>query len=60
VVELASEQVQIGDTVIVKPGGRIPVDGVVLSGSSFVEQVAITGEAMPVEKARETRYTPGP
>jgi Cd2+/Zn2+-exporting ATPase/Cu+-exporting ATPase len=52
VVELASEQVQIGDTVIVKPGGRIPVDGVVLSGSSFVEQAAITGEAMPVEKAK--------
>jgi heavy metal translocating P-type ATPase len=52
VVELPSEQVQIGDTVIVKPGGRIPVDGVVLSGSSFVEQAAITGEAMPVEKAK--------
>jgi heavy metal translocating P-type ATPase len=51
-VELASEQVQIGDTVIVKPGGRIPVDGFVLSGSSFVEQAAITGEAMPVEKAK--------
>jgi heavy metal translocating P-type ATPase len=52
VVELASEQVQLGDTVIVKPGGRIPVDGFVLSGSSFVEQAAITGEAMPVEKAK--------
>ena len=34
-----------------KPGGRIPVDGVVLRGRSFVEQAAITGEAMPVEKA---------
>jgi heavy metal translocating P-type ATPase len=34
----------------VKPGGRIPVDGVVLGGKSFVEQAAITGEAMPVEK----------
>ena len=52
VVELASEQVEIDDTVIVKPGGRIPVDGVVLGGSSFVEQAAITGEAMPVEKAK--------
>jgi heavy metal translocating P-type ATPase len=52
VVELPSEQVQISDTVIVKPGGRIPVDGVVLSGSSFVEQAAITGESMPVEKAK--------
>jgi heavy metal translocating P-type ATPase len=51
VVEVASEQVQVGDTVIVKPGGHIPVDGVVLAGQSFVEQAAITGEAMPVEKA---------
>jgi heavy metal translocating P-type ATPase len=50
VVEVASDQVQIGDTVIVKPGGRIPVDGSVLGGCSFVEQAAITGEAMPVEK----------
>jgi heavy metal translocating P-type ATPase len=51
VVEVASDQVQVGDTVIVKPGGHIPVDGVVVGGRSFVEQAAITGEAMPVEKA---------
>jgi heavy metal translocating P-type ATPase len=50
VVEVASDEVQIGDTVIVKPGGRVPVDGIVLGGRSFVEQAAITGEAMPVEK----------
>jgi heavy metal translocating P-type ATPase len=50
VIEVASDQVQVGDTVIVKPGGRVPVDGVVLGGLSFVEQAAITGEAMPVEK----------
>ena len=50
VVEIPSDQVQIGETVVVKPGGHIPVDGVVLSGRSFVEQAAITGEAMPVEK----------
>ncbi len=51
VMEISSHQVQVGDTVIVKPGGHIPVDGVVLGGRSFVEQAAITGEAMPVEKA---------
>ncbi len=51
VIEMPSAQLQVGDTVIVKPGGHIPVDGVVLSGRSFVEQAAITGEAMPVEKA---------
>jgi heavy metal translocating P-type ATPase len=50
IVEIRAEDVQLGDSVIVKPGGRIPVDGLVLSGRSFVEQAAITGEAMPVEK----------
>src|ERR1700693_3742107 len=49
-MEVASEEVQVGDTVIVKPGGHIPIDGVVFGGTSFVEQAAITGEAMPVEK----------
>jgi heavy metal translocating P-type ATPase len=50
VVGIAADQVRVGDTVIVKPGGHVPVDGVVLGGRSFVEQAAITGEAMPVEK----------
>jgi len=52
VIEVPSDQVQVGETVIVKPGGHIPVDGIVLSGRSFVEQAAITGEAMPVEKGQ--------
>src|SRR5579863_8092372 len=51
VIEVRSDQVQVGEAVIVKPGGHVPVDGIVLSGRSFVEQAAITGEAMPVEKA---------
>ena len=51
VEEIPSDQVEVGETVIVKPGGHVPVDGIVLSGRSFVEQAAITGEAMPVEKA---------
>ena len=48
--QVAADQVRAGDTVIVKPGGHIPVDGSVLAGHSFVEQAAITGEALPVEK----------
>jgi len=52
VIEVPSDRVQVGETVIVKPGGHIPVDGIVLSGRSFVEQAAITGEAMPVEKVK--------
>jgi len=51
VIEIPAESLQLGDFVIVKPGGRIPVDGLVLRGRSFVEQAAITGEAMPVEKS---------
>jgi cation transport ATPase len=50
--EIASEELQIGDAVIVKPGGHVPVDGTVIDGRSFVEQAAITGEAMPIEKSR--------
>ena len=44
--------VRVGDIVVVKPGSRIPVDGEVVSGNSFVDQSAITGESLPVEKAR--------
>lgn len=39
-----------GETVIVKPGGRIPVDGIVVKGSSYVDESSITGESLPVEK----------
>jgi len=47
-------EVQLGDVVLVRPGGRIPVDGVVVSGHSFVDQATITGESMPVEKIAGT------
>lgn len=47
--EVAVNQVVPGDTVLVRPGGRIPVDGQVLEGQATVDQSAITGESMPVE-----------
>lgn len=47
------EQVKAGDIVLVKPGQKIPVDGVVVSGSSSVDQSSITGESIPVEKDAE-------
>jgi heavy metal translocating P-type ATPase len=48
--DCAIEEVRAGDAVLVRPGGRIPVDGVVISGNSFVDQAAITGESLAVEK----------
>lgn len=42
-------EVQIGETVIVRPGEHIPVDGIVISGQATVDQAAITGESLPVE-----------
>jgi len=47
---LPLEQVRVGDTVIVRSGGAIPVDGTVLSGHGAVDQSALTGESVPVEK----------
>ena len=48
--EVPVEQVRRGDVVVVRPGQRIPVDGVVLEGRGSVDQSALTGESIPVEK----------
>lgn len=47
--EMPIEQVSAGDKILVRPGGRIPVDGVVLEGQATVDQSPITGESMPVD-----------
>ena len=44
------ENLAIGETIVVKPGERIPMDGQILSGQSAVNQAPITGESQPVEK----------
>lgn len=51
-VEVPVAEVNPGEIVVVRPGGRIPVDGVVSRGSGSVNQAAITGESMPVEKEK--------
>jgi Zn2+/Cd2+-exporting ATPase len=48
--ELPVESVQLGDVVLVRPGVRIPVDGVILDGRSGVDQASVTGESLPVDK----------
>jgi heavy metal translocating P-type ATPase len=50
-VEVPTQGILPGEIVLIRPGSRIPVDGEVVSGHSFVEQAAITGEPMPSEKA---------
>lgn len=53
------EELQLGDIIVVKPGERIPIDGVVVAGSSSVNQAAITGESLPVAKERGTEVYAG-
>jgi len=49
-IEIPIDQVRVGDIVSVRPGEKIPVDGVILFGSSSVDEAMITGESLPVEK----------
>jgi Cu+-exporting ATPase len=49
-VEVALAEVRLGDTVVVRPGERIPVDGKIVAGESAIDESMLTGESMPVEK----------
>jgi len=48
--EISIDQVRVGDRMIVRPGERIPTDGVVVSGESYVDEALVTGESMPVQR----------
>ena len=48
--EISVEQVQVGDLVVVRPGQSVPVDGVIVEGQSAVDESALTGESLPVDK----------
>ncbi len=49
-VEIPIDEVEIGDIILVKPGGKIPVDGVVTEGQTAIDESMLTGESMPVDK----------
>jgi Cu2+-exporting ATPase len=50
-VEIPTSEVQAGETVVIRPGNKIPVDGEVVEGESLVDESMLTGESMPVKKA---------
>ena len=57
--DIAIDQVRVGNTLRVRPGEKIPVDGVVLEGRSAVDESMVTGESMPVEKLQGSRVVAG-
>ncbi len=57
--EVSVEEIQCGDVVVVRPGERIPVDGVVVEGRSAMDESSITGESIPVEKTVDDRVFAG-
>jgi Cu+-exporting ATPase len=57
--DVALERVRVGDRLRVRPGEKVPVDGVVLEGATSVDESMITGESIPVEKVKDSRVTGG-
>ncbi len=59
VVEVAPADLRVGDVVVVRPGGRVPADGEVISGSASVDESMITGESRPVARTEGDRVVAG-
>jgi Cu+-exporting ATPase len=52
-LEIPIEQVQEGDVMVIRPGERVPTDGIVIAGSSSIDESAVTGESIPVDKKKD-------
>jgi len=59
IIEIGIEEVSKGDTVFIKPGEKIPVDGVIIEGHSTIDEAMITGESIPVEKSENDKVYSG-
>ena len=57
--ELKAEELSAGEVIVIRPGERIPVDGTVTKGSSYVDQSSITGESLPIEKTEQSKVFAG-
>lgn len=57
--ELNAEELSAGEVIVIRPGERIPVDGMVTKGSSYVDQSSITGESLPIEKTEQSKVFAG-
>jgi len=57
--ELRAEELSAGELIVIRPGERIPVDGTVSKGSSYVDQSSITGESLPIEKTEQSKVFAG-
>jgi heavy metal translocating P-type ATPase len=57
--ELKAEELSAGEVIVIRPGERIPVDGRVTKGSSYVDQSSITGESLPIEKTEQSKVFAG-
>lgn len=51
-IDIPIEEVTVGDVIVVKPGGKIPVDGILTTGESYVDESMVTGESIPVKKTK--------
>ncbi len=57
--EIPLDQIKVGDNLRVRPGEKVPVDGTVIEGSSFIDEAMVTGEPLPVEKKKGGKVTGG-